>query len=207
VTKSLLLLSSLFLISLSAKADLFEVPEVKAVMNQKYQIGDEINFSFSYLPVGAINKYLSLGGSYLKYFNASHGWEVINFQYAIELESQLKRDLQKPPFNAQKDELPVLQFIGTSNYVFSPFYSKSVLFNSSIVHSELSFLAGGGLASFTTEVIPVADLGLNQRFFLESGNSFKFEFRYYAFIANKELLRNQMALTATYSIPWGRSMK
>lgn len=202
--KTLLLLSAW---SSLARADLFEVPEVKAVMAQKYEIGDELNFSFSYLPVGAINKYLSVGGSYLKYFNSSHGWEVINFQYAIELESQLKRDLQKPPFNAKEDELPVLQFMATSNYVFSPFYSKSVLFNSSIVHSELSFLAGGGIASFTTEIIPVVDVGLTQRFFLESGNSFKFEFRYYAFIANKELLRNQMSLTATYSIPWGRGVK
>jgi outer membrane beta-barrel protein len=204
--RPLLILFCLFF-SLNSSADIFDRPQAELVMNRKFTVTDEFQFQGSYLPVGALNKYLGLGGSYIKYFGGSHAWEMFNFQYAIELESQLKRDLQKPPFSAKSSDLPVLQFLATSNYVFSPFYSKSVLFNSRIVFSELSFFAGGGIAQFTTETIPVVDFGLAQRFFRKDGNAFKFDFRYYAFIANKELLRNQMTLGLVYVMPLGEKKK
>jgi outer membrane beta-barrel protein len=196
--KSFVLLSLLISLNAWSAVDIFDVPKPTTVMNQKYKTQDELNLQLSYLPVGAINKYAAVGGSYWKYLTPNHVWEILNFQYGIELEAQLKKDLKRPPFNAKDSDLPVLQFLATTNYIFSPFYSKSVLLNKSIVHSQLAFVGGGGIAQFSTETIPVADLGLSQRFFYGKNSSFKFDVRYYAFFTNKELLRNQMTLGLVY---------
>jgi len=100
-------------------------------MNKKYGLSDELTLQAGYFPVGAFNKYVGLGGSYTTVFNGNHAWEVINGIYTIEMAAGLKKDLIDF-YAGSEDQFAVLKYLATTNYIYSPFYSKSLLFNSSV---------------------------------------------------------------------------
>jgi hypothetical protein len=59
-------------------------------------------------------------------------------------------------------------------------YNKNLLFNKSLVHGEISFLGGGGMASFKSgKSAPMAGGGLIFRFFMSDRWSWKFDNRVY----------------------------
>ncbi len=185
-----------------AHADVYDLPATEIVMNKKYRLMDEMTGEIGYLPVGAFNKYAVAGLSYTHLFNDSQGWEVINAMYAMEMQASLKKDLING-FGAKESDFAVLRVLATTNYVFSPFYTKSLLFNSRIVHSQLSFVAGGGVANFTILTAPALDLGLIQRFFLSRKTSLKLDFRYYAFFSEQKTVRNHITLVAGFAFNFG----
>lgn len=202
------LLGALFLLTLSFKAnavDIFTTPKAEAVMSRKYTPANEINFTTSYFPVGAYNKYVALGGSYSLLLNSSHSWELINAFYMVELESNLKKTLQttppfnQPPFNEISDNLAAMNFLVTTNYVYSPFYTKALAFNRSIVHTQTSFAIGGGVGGYNIGTFPVADFGLIQRFFYGDRGSFKFDVRFYKFFADEETVYDHLSLGLSYT--------
>ena len=198
----LAILSS-FLISFSmASADVYDLPAAETVMNKKYRLMDEMTGQLGYLPVGAFNKYMVAGASYTHLFNDVQGWEVVNAMYAMEMQASLKNDLIAG-YGAKDDDFAVLRILATSNYVFSPFYTKSVLFNSSIVHSQLSFVAGGGIANYTILTAPAVDVGIIQRFFLGKKTSLKLDFRYYAFFSDQKTVKNHITLVAGLAYNFG----
>lgn len=185
-----------------SKADVYDLPKAETVMNKKYRLMDEATFGLGYLPVGAFNKYALVNASYTHLFNDVHGWEVINANYAIELQASLKKQLIDE-YGGEESSFAVLKYLATTNYVFSPFYSKSVLFNSSIVHSQLSFLIGGGVANYSILTAPAIDVGLIQRFFVGEDTSFKFDFRYYTFLSNNKTVRNHISIVVGMAFNFG----
>lgn len=185
-----------------ARADVYDLPATEIVMNKKYRLMDEMTGEIGYLPVGAFNKYAVAGLSYTHLFSDSQGWEVLNAMYAMELQASLKKDLIAG-FGAKASDFAVLRVLATTNYVFSPFYTKSLLFNSRIVHSQLSFVIGGGMADFTILTAPAVDVGLIQRFFLGRKTSLKLDFRYYAFFSEQKTVRNHITLVAGWAYNFG----
>lgn len=185
-----------------ARADVYDLPVAETVMNKKYKLKDETTLGVGYLPVGAFNKYALVGASYTHLFNDTHGWEVLNANYAIELQASLKKDLIDL-YGADESKFAILKYLATTNYVFSPYYSKSVLFNSSIVHSQLSFLIGAGVANYSILTAPAIDVGVIQRFFIGQDTSLKFDFRYYTFISDNKTVRNHISLMAGIAFNFG----
>lgn len=185
-----------------AQADVYDLPATEIVMNKKYRLMNEMTGEVGYLPVGAFNKYAVAGLSYTHLFSDSQGWEVLNAMYAMEMQASLKKDLIEG-FGAKASDFAVLRVLATTNYVFSPFYTKSLLFNSRVVYSQLSFVAGGGIADLTILTAPVVDLGLIQRFFLSRKTSLKLDFRYYAFFSEQKTVRNHITLVAGLAFNFG----
>jgi outer membrane beta-barrel protein len=192
------------LCSQTSLADVFDTPKLEAVMNRKYKNSTEFDFNIGYFPVGAYNKYASVGGAFSYLLAESHAWEVINANYMIELASSLKKTLQQPPFNQPPfDEfsknLAVLKYLVTSNYVYNPFYTKALSFNSSIIYTQTSFAAGAGVGNYNIGTFPVVDFGIAQRFFFGEGGSFKFDVRFYKFFTSKETVYNHLSLIFGYT--------
>jgi outer membrane beta-barrel protein len=195
----------LLFFSLFAEADVFDTPKLETVMNRKYKVTNEFDFNVGYFPVGAYNKYVSVGGVFSYLLSEGHAWEVVNFNYMIELQSSLKKVLQTtPPFNQPplsefSNNLAVMKYLVTTNYVYSPFYTKALSFNSSIVHTQTSFAVGGGVGNYNIGTFPVVDLGLVQRFFFGEASSFKFDVRFYKFFTSQETVYNHLSLIFGYT--------
>lgn len=199
MTMKLILFLCLVTTSAYAMADVYDIPEASAVMNRKFFPQSEKTLQFGYLPAGAYNKYLTVGGSYLMQTTDHSGWEVLNLLGMLELETKLKKAL-KQDFTAEEKNFSVLQYVLTTNYIFSPFYTKSILFNAKLVQSQLDFVGGGGLASFSTlPFVPTVNAGVIQRFFINEKWSVKFDFRYYYFITQGERNNHNFTLITGFA--------
>lgn len=194
----------IFPISNRAHADIFDIPKTESVMKKKYSPKKDLTAEIGYLPVGALSKYLAVGLAYTVPFTQNNGWEVINAIYTPELATNLKKELTSPlptGYGVDSKSLATLNYLVTTNYVFSPLYTKSLLFNSSVVHSEFSFVGGGGIAGFNLASVATVDLGFIQRFFTAKSRSLKFDFRYYTFFSREETIKNNISLIVGYA--WG----
>jgi outer membrane beta-barrel protein len=135
----------------------------------------------TFLATDPYYKYLSVGGSYTHTFDNFWGWEVLNGAFAFSFQSGLTNDLINN-FRVNPTLIDSLQYYGTSNITMSPFYVKNLLFNSSTVYSEITFVMGAGAADFVYGGIqPTIDAGIIIRYFLGPKTSLKFDFRDYVF--------------------------
>jgi outer membrane beta-barrel protein len=207
------------LFSLPLVADLYDVPKVNILENKLYTLRDEGALLASYLPSDAYTKYITVGAAYTHFFSEFTGWEVINAQYAIGLDSGLKKELisafstscPTPAQCATADKFPTLTGLATTNLAFTPLYTKNLLFNSKNIYSQTSFVAGGGLGMFATPITNATtykgcvDVGLVLRYFLSRSTSIMFDFRDYVFLGSNS--NNQLALTVAYTLNFGGSGK
>jgi outer membrane beta-barrel protein len=164
--------------------DLYSVPKVIAVQNRKYTLNDELTAMVGYMPMDSFTKYWTMGGSYTHFFSDFTGWEVINAQYAAQQSTGLREDLVTTYRVAPEELPPKLEYFFTTNLIYTPLYTKNLLFNSSIVYGEASFVFGGGIAKFDLGNKNVVDIGLILRFHLGRRSSLKFDFRDHIYLAN-----------------------
>lgn len=189
-------------------ADLYDVPRVNLLEKRNYDVRSEGTLQLGYFALGAFSKYLAIGGTYTHSFSDFTAWELVNGMYTYELPSGLKNDLLVNfPDRATPDSFSVMNFTATTNLMFTPLYTKNLLFNSSIVHSQASLVAGGGVSGFTTAVVPTIDVGVVLRYFISKSSSLKFDFRDYIFLTGDQSIKNNLALIGGFAHNFGGSSK
>jgi outer membrane beta-barrel protein len=182
--------------------DVYDIPPVKAILNPLYPSDQEISLSVSYFPIGAFNKHIGFGGSYLNFINENHVWEVLSAYYFVESASGLKQVLLES-YGASESEFAVLQFMAKTGYAWSPFYSKSILFNSSLIHSRTFLSFSAGFASFKVESPPLVSVGFGQNFYFGEGKGLKFAVDYINFFKKNDFIQNQLTISAGLLFAWG----
>ena len=210
MTKILLFIFTMAITS-TVWADIYDVPRVNIIEHKKYYLHDELAIQLSYLPLDPYVKYFSAGLAYTHFFSEFTGWEVINGQYAMNFPAGLQNNLLSDFSTGCKDptkcvvasDFPTLTYFATSNIVFTPLYTKNLFFNSSLVYSQVSFVAGGGIAGFTDAMKSCIDLGVVLRYFLSPSSSLKFDFRDYVFLNQDQ--KNNLTITAAYTFNLGKT--
>ncbi len=188
----------------------YDLPKVAAVQNRSYYLNHEFALQLGTLPSDAFNKGYLLGGVYTYYFSEYLGWEVANANYSVNAETSLKRDLVDN-FGAQVQSqgfggvLDYITYFVTTNLVYTPFYTKSLLFNRSVIHGELSFIAGAGAANFkNTGIKPLVSLGVGLRFFTSPSHSIKLDLRNNVYFESSLGAVNALSITAGYAWQLGK---
>lgn len=158
--------------------DIFAIPKTYAVQNRKYTLNNQLTAHFGYMPMDSFTKGVVFGASYTKYFSDFTGWEVLNANYVMDITTGLKDDLLKN-FQADPGLIPDFpEWYVTTNLVYTPVYTKNLFFNSDVVWGDLSFVGGGGVASYQRDgVKPLVDIGLMLRFFYSEKSSIKLDIR------------------------------
>ncbi len=185
-----------------ARADVYDMPVVSPIINQLYPSNNELSLSLAYVPIGAFNKYVGFGGSYLRLENPNHGWEVLSGYYFSEIPSGLKQSVIDG-FGAQEADFPVLKYLVKTGYTYVPFYSKSILFNSYLLHSRSYLNAAVGASDFVIEKPLFVSGGFGQNFYFGKGYAFKFEVNYFNFFKKNKYIQNQ--LTVSFGLVFGWS--
>lgn len=175
------ILSAMVVFCFMAKAaDPYDVPKLVALENRLYNVKHELSPMLGYYPMDAFNKSFVVGASYSYFFESYKGWEILNLQYAINQETDLKKQLIDNFDVRPTGILDYITWVALSSYIYTPFYSKNLLFNSSVVHSDISLVGGGGLVHFNSgERAPAAGGGFIVRFFTSQTYSVKFDSRLY----------------------------
>ncbi len=184
--------------------DVYDIPEVTPIINQLYPATNELSLKLAYFPIGAFNKHIGLGASYLRLINPNHGWEVLSGYYFLEMPSGLKTAVIDS-FGAKADTFPVLKYMLKTGYTYVPFYSKSILFNSYLVHSRSYLNASVGVSDFQIEKPLFVSIGYGQNFYFGADYGIKFELDYVNFFKKSNYIQNQMTISVGMVFAWGES--
>jgi len=187
----------------------YDLPKVVAVQNRTYYLNSDLTVNLGWLPSDAFNKGYTIGGSYTYFFSDYLGWEVVNANYSFNSETNLKKDLLEN-FGAAVENVGfggILDFIVyyfTSNVVYTPLYTKSLLFNKNIVRGEVSFVFGAGGAGFDESGLrALITAGAYLRFFTKEDRSWKFDFRNNVYFEKSLGAVNTISLMVGYSMQLG----
>lgn len=180
-------------------ADAANIPKVLAVSSNQSYFPDELTLQAAYLPLDSFNRYITLGASYTHYYSAFIGWEVLNVNDAFDWSSGLSSDLASA-FGVTTEKFDTLNYYGTTNLIYTPFYTKNLFMNSSILNGETSFLAGGGLSKFDSGFVDCADLGVIFKYHIGESTALKFDFRYIFYFSTDERDNFTMSVGFTYNL-------
>jgi len=187
----------------------YELPKVTAVQNRPYYLNHDVSVQAGFLPSDAFNKGYSFGGSYTYFFSEYLGWEVVNANYNVNAETSLKKDLVDN-FGVQVQNqgfggvLDYITYYATTNLVYTPLYTKGLLFNRSVIHGETSFVAGAGGANFKTNGIrPLISIGAYFRFFSKPDTSLKIDIRNNVYFESSLGAVNALSIMFAYSMQLG----
>jgi outer membrane beta-barrel protein len=196
--------------SAAPPAAFYDLPKVVAVQNRTYFLNHDLTAQLGWLPSDAFNKGYTVGLSYTTFFSDYLGWEVVNANYSFNSETNLKKDLLNN-FGAAVENVGfdgVLDFVTyyfTTNIVYTPLYTKSLLFNKHITRGEVSFVFGAGGANFDASGIrTLINAGLYLRFFTKADTSWKFDFRDFLYFEKSLGAVNSMSLMVGYSMQLGK---
>lgn len=168
------------------ESDPFDLPQIVAVENKKFNPMKDITVQLGVLPLDAFYKAFSLGLSYTQSYTPYLAWEIFNAHVTSVTDTNLKTDLlslQTQP----KGLLDCVKYYVTSQAVYTPIYSKNLLFNKDVVYADWSFVAGLGLVGYGSgESAAMFGGGLMARFFGANQTSYKLDGRlYYQTAPNK----------------------
>ncbi|MBK7962863.1 MAG: hypothetical protein IPK04_17720 [Bdellovibrionales bacterium] len=93
----------------------------------------------------------------------------------------MKRDLINNFSVKPQGILDSIKYHVATHVVYTPIYSKNLLFNNEVMHGEWSFVGGAGMVGYTSgDTAPMYGGGLIGRFFKSNIVSYKFDARIYA---------------------------
>lgn len=188
---------------------LYDLPKIVAVQNRTYYLNHDVNLQIGYLPSDAFNKGYTIGGAYTYFFSDYLGWEVVNANYSFNSETNLKKDLmnnfavtvQNVGFGGVLD---YIQWWAITSLVYTPLYTKSLLFNKDVVRGETSFVFGAGGAKFKeTGMRLLISAGLYMRFFSRPDRSWRFDLRNNIYFESSLGAVNTVSLMVGYSFQLG----
>ena len=112
-----------------------------AVQNRPYYSLHDLTFSAGWLPSDAFNKGITFGASYTYFFKDYLAWEILNLNYSVNSETSLKQEMENLNIDITNEgfggALDYMVAYATTNFIYTPFYNKSLLFNDKIVHGNM----------------------------------------------------------------------
>jgi outer membrane beta-barrel protein len=165
----------------SSKPDIYELTEIVAVQNRAFQFPESVSFFGSYMPSDAFNRSIGVGGSYSYTINDRYAWEVIRYSHVMTSPTAAKQDVQNQNLSLVAGNGGVLDYptnIFNTGVTFTPLYNKGLLFNKTLVYSEISFYLGAGLSTFAqTGNRFLITPGVQARFYYSQGTAILAHFR------------------------------
>lgn len=179
--------SSLSIGSLPLSDEAFDAPKIVAVENKLFNPKYDLTVDVSFLPIDAFFKGIAPGMTFTYAFTPFLSWEVARLHYSQNQDTNLKNDLINN-FNVRpQGVLDTIESTVSSNIVYTPIYSKNLLFNTSLIHGALSLVAGAGVVKFSSgETASKFGGGMYYRFFSSPRISYKLDGRVYGHLGKKK---------------------
>ena len=171
-------------VAAAAGRDPYDLPEPVAIQHRKYQMTDSLFLNAGYIPTDSFNRGYTFATGYRVALRPWLNWEVLNYTQVANHETQLKHDLEN--LNLKVENIGLggnfdwPKQIYMTGFHYSPFYSKSLMFNSSLVYSETSLFLGAGAIMFNTVgAKPMIAPGIATRMYISESFAFNAYFRDY----------------------------
>ena len=155
------------------------------VQNRRFDPTHEFGVAVGWLPLDAFTKGVSVSGSYTLHFSGSWAWEVAQFYYSLQYDTDLASELTA--FDLAPTPFEVVNYFVTSSAVWKPLYWKGSWLNSTLSYGELFLVMGGGYGWLTRSARPAVDLGGGFRVYGNELFSFRLDIRYLMFFGDQIL--------------------
>lgn len=167
--------------------EVFDAPKVVAIENRLYNPKNDLTLDIASLPIDAFFKGIAPGLTFTHAFTPYLGWEILRVHSSNNQDTNLRKDLVEN-FNVRpQGVLDSVQLTASTNIVYTPIYSKNLLFNEKLVHGALSLVAGAGTVKFTSgDTASKFGGGMYYRFFSSPILSYKLDGRIYAHQGKKK---------------------
>ncbi|MBX2986984.1 MAG: hypothetical protein KF802_03715 [Bdellovibrionaceae bacterium] len=166
------------LVHAAAPDQVFDAPQVVAVEPRAYNPHYDVTGMLSILPLDAFYKGFAAGVSYTQSYTSSWSWEIINANYSSKSDTSLKNDLMENWKVRPQGLLEHITWYASTSAIYTPIYSKNLLFNSSLLYGSFSFVGSGGMVNFSGgETVPMIGTGLILRAFHSERMSSKLDMR------------------------------
>lgn len=188
------------------KRDVYDLPTPVAIQGRTNNIDQSFALNVGYIPTDSFNRGYPVSLNYAFYFKPYFAWEVVNYSYNFNTETQLKRDFNDLGLSAQNNVglggvLDFPKSIVMTGLVYTPLYGKSLLFNKSLVHSETSFYFGvGALLLNKSGSVPAVAPGIQGRYFLSPKTALRLYLRQYFFKDSKLGITGMTDLGVGYEV-------
>jgi outer membrane beta-barrel protein len=170
----------------SDSRDVFDLPQAVAIQGRENVIDQSLALNVGHIPTDSFNRGFPVSLAYTYYFKPYLGWEVVHFAYNFNQETKLKSDFLALNVTVENigfgGVLDHPKNIVSTGLVYTPLYSKSLLFNRTLVFSETSLYAGAGsLVLNKVGHTPMLALGIQGRLYLSPKSAFRWYLREYVF--------------------------
>ena len=177
---ALLLLLSLAPGLALAQAEALENPgTTSAIQDRQYRMNHELTLGVGALPADAFYKGYFGSVSYTYHFTDTFAWQVGRGAYSYNVQTSLRSQLERdfgvaPTSTAFEDEV---QWMVGSDIMWSPFYGKTAILNSLVIHFEAFVLGGATVFKLNRDggFRPGANVGLGVRVFKSDHISFRLD--------------------------------
>jgi outer membrane beta-barrel protein len=159
--------------------------KVFAIQERIFDRFHEVTFLGGYIPDDDFHRAFPLGASYTLNFNENLAWEVVRAQWVLNVQKDLRRDLESE-FGVAPSTFDRIQYTLHSNVVLKPTYGKDAYWNRWVVNHETYVLAGAGVTGYErelsaggsdTETAFSLSFGLGRRYFLSGSTCLNLEIR------------------------------
>lgn len=179
-------------------------PQVVAVQERPFSLSREASVHFSYMPMDHFLTYYSVGAGYTHYFKDYLGWEIIDLSYTRSSSTGLRTALEDK-FGVSPETSDEIQWLGTSNVVYTPLYMKHLYAGEKIIWGDLSLLGGAGIAKLARNGnTTVFDAGLMMRFYADKKWIYRFDLRQYFFAPAAAKPNLAISLAISYNLGSGK---
>jgi len=175
-----------------------------AVQNRQFQLGHELHLGGGVLPLNAFTKGITVEGGYTVHFSDAFAWEVGQFIYSFDLNTDLKKELLDN-FQVQPTQIETVRWIGSSSLVWKPLYGKFAWRNRSVVHLEMFFELGGAVGQFENPSVLRGGFtaGGGFRLHVSRALSLRFDARDYSFFKGFSMPTNELHIGLAMSLAFG----
>lgn len=162
-------------------SDIYDLADIVAVQDRAYKMNESLGLGASYLPSDAFNRGTSLQAFYTYSFSDLFTWEILNYGYVINQETQTKKDITSQGFSVNAGDGGKLDFpvhIFSTGVVITPVYFKGLMFNKRLLYGELSLYLGAGNAILNqTGSRILLTPGVQARFYMSQRWAMRFHLR------------------------------
>lgn len=179
-----------------------KLPQLIATQERPYKLSNELTTQAGYLPMDSFTKYFAVGAAFTHYYSDFLGWEIANANFAWSAPSGLEQELNNN-YTVEieaEDKFDVLNYYVSSNVVFTPLYTKSLLFDEKIVYGEVAFVAGPSLSKFDKAgFVGGVNVGAFLRFMLGTQTSLKIDVREHVYFSGRTKQNLMLVLGLAYN--------
>ena len=168
---------------------------IKAVETYPNPKSSELSFGVGLFPFNTYYNGFSVHAGYSHHFNKKWAWEILNAHYVYATNTDVTSQLAEKHKVNPEEEIEKLEFVASSNGIYTHSYGKFVSFEEHIRYFRTSFVFGLGYLNTNEKGSITINIGEQFEVYINDSFSWKIEVRDYLTVEEDGSVENTVAFS------------